>query len=204
MKIATWQFPPHQKSYRHEWEYLLSLCSHVAQMQKHWEGKIWCEFMGKEWKNMREQSPSLFSHHTGILVFGDFVISRPDGCNAHMEVSELSFLKSLRKLIFMILMRDVAHSDQISNFVVSQQEDWISPKRTTSSVQADCCSHMEISQGKQPNTPLCASWIRLHWDPFRNFCSWALNPVLLSRWTHGAEHNCPSKNTDPPKHTTTF
>lgn len=45
-------------------------------------------------------------------MFGDFAISPPDGCSAHMEVSELSFLKSRRKLILMILMRDVAHSDQ--------------------------------------------------------------------------------------------
>lgn len=62
-------------------------------------------------KHLRQQSPSLLSHHTGILVFGNFVISPPDGCNAHMEVTDLSFLKSLRKLILMILMRDVAHSD---------------------------------------------------------------------------------------------
>lgn len=69
--------------------------------------------MGK-WGKTSESAipkPSQASHRKGrILVLGNFVIFPPDGHNTHMEVSKLSFLKSLRKL--MILMRDVAHSDQ--------------------------------------------------------------------------------------------
>lgn len=135
MKKSTWQFPPLQKSYRHEWEYLLSFCSHVAQKQKHWEGKNVMWIHGQDGKNFWESSPQASSviHRKGrILVFGDFVIFPPDGCNAHMEVSELSFLKSLRKLILLILMRDVAHSDQdlgLGSFSAGYLN--IPPKRTT-------------------------------------------------------------------------
>lgn len=98
------------------------------------KGKIPCEFMGKRGKTSETAAPEPLRHHTGrgeswCLVT---VISPPDGCNAHMELPELSFLKSPRKLIFMILMRDVAYSDQdlkLCSFSAGHLN--IPPKRTT-------------------------------------------------------------------------
>lgn len=130
-----------------------------------------------------------------------------------MKVSELPSLKSLRKLILMSLMRNIAHSDQdlkpcsfscrIPECLSYRELHSCMPKFLPID-QADYWPHTEISQGKKPNIPFSARWIRFPWDPFRNFCTLAPNVVLQSKLTHRAEHNCPNKSTDPQDHTTTF
>lgn len=82
-------FPPALcKSYRHKYEYLLSLCSHTDQKQKHWEGKDTVWIHGRAWTSMwqTEKSPSLLSHHIGRTVdeswyFGDLAATQ-DGTEA--------------------------------------------------------------------------------------------------------------------------
>lgn len=108
-----------------------------------------------------------------------------------MEVSELPSLKSLRKLILMILTRDVAHSGhdlKLCSFSVGcstilLEELYSCMPKLLPTDWADCWSHMEISQRKKPNIPFCACWIRFHRDPSRNFCTLAPHLALLSRWS---------------------
>lgn len=178
-------FPLPQKSYRHEC-ILSPFAATLHKSRSTEKGKIWCEFMGKRGKtcDSRVPKPSQPPHGNGrILVFGDFAFSPPDTCNAHMEVSELSFLKSLRKLISMILMRDAAHSDQdLELWSFSAGCLNIPPKETTllcaQSLTRLTAPHRAVtSEQIYRNIPskatkyssFCATWITLHWEPFRNF-----------------------------------
>lgn len=138
--------------------------------------------------------------------------SCPTLLSIHIKVSEFSPLNSLIKLIFMILTRGVAHSDQDPSFAVSQFLLHAPPRGTT---------HSYTQINSLPSTRLTASHTWKHpqerdWIFSRSQLGQVLqrffHKVLcfgsLSALSRGSTElstlSCPDKSTEPPDHTTKF